>query len=110
MPIFDESNRPRWVVHRQPLDSFLTEQMLAKAPEPAGGWTLKDLLSSPNFGSQVAGSVAVVPKGATLAQAKQAMESNRDCQDVFLTEGGTANDSVVAWLTNNEIQHTVAAC
>jgi hypothetical protein len=104
MPIFDEAKRPRWVVHQQPLDSFLTEQTLTKATEPAGGWTLADLLASPKFGSQVAGSVAVVRTDATLAQAKQAMEANRDCQDVFLTEGGTATDPVVAWLTNNEIQ------
>jgi hypothetical protein len=37
------------------------------------------------------------------------MESNHDCQDVFLTEGGTANNPVVAWLTNNEIQRAATA-
>jgi hypothetical protein len=67
MPVFDEGNRPRWVVHQQPLDSFLTERMLAKAQEPPGGWTLKDLLASAKFGPQVSGSVAVVSKSATLA-------------------------------------------
>lgn len=36
-------------------------------------------------------------------QASAKMETVEHCQDVFVTETGTAAEPVVGWLTNNEI-------
>jgi hypothetical protein len=107
VPVFDEANRARYVVHQQPVDSFLTDNRSTLVP--ANGWTLKDLLDSKTYGGQLKNSVAVVGKDATMAQAKAAMEGRPQCQDVFLTQNGGAADPVVAWLTNNEIQRAATA-
>lgn len=37
---------------------------------------------------------------ATLADAKSAMDSLPNCQDVFVTQGGTRNEEVQGWVTN----------
>ena len=45
-------------------------------------------------------SFAVVSEDATLADAKAAMESVRDCLDVFVTKSGTKDEPVLGWVTN----------
>lgn len=104
-PIFTTSKLPLYVVHRQPLDSFLAQQ--AKANKPLTGLTLKDLLDSTE-GAIVKESFVTVSESATLAEAKAAMEAVKSRQDVFVTRTGKADSPVVAWLTNNEIQRASA--
>lgn len=106
VPIFDENKAARFVVHRQPLDSFLADR-LGQAATTAP--TFKDLLDSPDFGKQVQNACAYVAKNATLAEAKAAMEARQNCQDVFITENGRPDEPVIAWLTNNEIQRASEA-
>ena len=48
-------------------------------------------------------SIAVVSQRATLADAKDAMESTPNCQDVFVTKNGKREKPVVGWLTNVRI-------
>jgi hypothetical protein len=112
LPILTTDNRPLYVVHRQPLDTFVADK--ARTP-PAGGGTidlttltLGDLVTSPE-GAKLAGSFVTIPQSATLADAKTAMESRKDCQDVFITSRGTAAEPILAWLTNNEIQRASLA-
>lgn len=104
-PIFTTSKVPLYVVHRQPLDSFVAQH--AKANKPLTGLTLKDLLDSTE-GAVVKESFVTVPESATLAEAKAAMEAVKSRQDVFITRTGKADSPVVAWLTNNEIQRASA--
>jgi hypothetical protein len=57
----------------------------------------------------VQGSLEFVSAEATLGDAKAAMEKKPKCQDVFVTETGQPDDSVLGWLTNIEIsRHTKA--
>jgi len=112
IPILTTANHPLYVVHRQPLDSFIADQ----APNPPAGagaksfdeLTLDDLLKSPD-GAKLSTSFVTIPQTATLADAKLMMESRKDCQDVFITAKGSADEPVVAWLTNNEIQRAASA-
>ncbi|HEX8877560.1 MAG TPA: hypothetical protein VF777_12490 [Phycisphaerales bacterium] len=106
VPIFDENKAARFVVHRQPLDGFLADRLGQPATPPP---MFNDLLDSPEFGKQVQNACAYISKDATLAEAKAAMESRQNCQDVFITEHGRPDEPVIGWLTNNEIQRASEA-
>jgi hypothetical protein len=104
-PVLTTDQKPLYVVHRQPLDSFLVSK--AQAGSPTAGLTLQDLLADPQ-GQIVKDSFVIVPQTATLAEAKAAMEGRKGCQDVFITQTGKADSPIVAWLTNNEIQRAAS--
>jgi uncharacterized Tic20 family protein len=44
-----------------------------------------------------------LPITATVDMAKQAMQDNTICQDVFITQTGTKSEKVEGWITNNMI-------
>lgn len=103
VPIFDEDGRARYVVHRQPLDTFIADSGGA-----ADQLTLLDLLNS-GAGAQVQNSFAVIAESSTVADAKTAMEARPNCQDVFLSGTGRIEEPVSHWITNNEIQRASKA-
>jgi len=41
-----------------------------------------------------------LPETATLAQARQKMQDNTICQDVFITKTGSKDEAVLGWITN----------
>jgi hypothetical protein len=48
-------------------------------------------------------SMGFIKGDATLGQAKEKMESIKNCQDVFITENGKSTEPITGWLTNVEI-------
>jgi hypothetical protein len=48
-------------------------------------------------------SIAFVASKATLEDAKAEMEKTSNCQDVFVTQTGKADEPIQGWLTNTEI-------
>jgi hypothetical protein len=48
-------------------------------------------------------SMAFVPIGALLSEAKDRMEKTRNCQDVFVTEHGPPSEPVRGSLTDAEL-------
>ncbi|MEO0650174.1 MAG: hypothetical protein AAFZ65_05810 [Planctomycetota bacterium] len=109
MPILAQGSVALFVVHRQPLDSFFADRARAGAtPDELKKLTLGELLES-SQGERLRNSFATVPEGATLAEAKAAMESFNGCQDVFVTSTGDRRGQVLAWITNNEIQRAASA-
>jgi len=107
VPVLDEAKRARFVIHQQPLDSFLMDHKAVT--EPTGGWKLKDLCDDSTYGPEVRDSFAVIKEDATMAEAKVAMEGRPHCQDVFLTPNGNKSEAITGWLTNNEIQRAASA-
>jgi hypothetical protein len=105
-PIFTTAKLPIFVIHRQPLDSFVACE--ARASRPIDDLTVADLLNSPE-GRRWQNAFVTVSERSTLADAKAAMESRKGCQDVFITRTGQETSSVVGWLTNNEIQREASA-
>lgn len=93
-----------YILHRQPLDSFLADQ----SPTPAKELTFGDLLLS-SHGERVRHAAGFVSKAATLGEAKSHMEAKAHCQDVFITESGKPTERVLGWLTNNAIQEAATA-
>jgi hypothetical protein len=98
----DNKKKVRYVVHRQPLETY----MLNHPAQPAA--TLAELLASEQ-GDQIRDSIAFINEKATLAEAKVAMEARPSCQDVFITQGGSRDGEVLGWLTNNALQRALEA-
>jgi hypothetical protein len=105
VPIIDDTKLVRFVIHRQPLDTFIAD--LAK-PDDKNTATLQSLLDSAQ-GKQIKNSVAFISERATIAEAKAAMESRPGCQDVFITKTASPTDAILAWVTNNELQKALSA-
>lgn len=105
-PIFSPQKAPLLVVHSQPVDAVIASK--AAANQSVAGLTVADLMAASQTPTVVQ-SFALIGETATLSDAKAAMESQSGCQDVFITKTGRAGESVIGWLTNNEIQRAATA-
>ena len=81
-----------------------------ETPKVVADLTLADLMNDSILGPVVRGSFAVVKADATLAEAKSAMDkasaalgSVGNCYDVFVTDNGKADETVIGWITNDII-------
>jgi hypothetical protein len=105
-PIFDEDDHLiKFMIHRSWIDKYLTEQALkGLSSVDLSQKTLKNILDNPDdntkYGKPFQSSFATVRENATLLDAKTQMDQAPDCQDVFVTKGGTKDDDVVGWITN----------
>jgi hypothetical protein len=61
--------------------------------------TLGDLLASPEY-KELVEAVAFVGENATVADARKAMVSVKNCNDVFVTASGNGDERAIGWLTN----------
>jgi hypothetical protein len=105
-------------LHRSIIERFITKQALTadEAGKPKldaakmANLTLADLMNDRELGLVVLGSFALVKSEATLADAKHSMDnasaalgSKGNCYDIFVTDNGTADETVVGWITNDVI-------
>jgi hypothetical protein len=105
-PILDDQNRVVYMVHKSAIDSFIATMATSSSPPTSlGNLTLKDMLEQGgDLKNLLEGSFAFVKESATLDEAKAAMERTKNCQDVFVTAGGTKDEPVLGWITNETIQ------
>ena len=61
------------------------------------------LRAATSYADIIRDAVAVVARGATVADAKAAMEQLPGCQDVVVTGGGTRREPVLGWDSNIDI-------
>lgn len=108
IPVFDHADVALCVIHQSLLYKFLAdrsiEAMKARQPFDADRFTLADLLAAPGMKELVQDSLAYVPAGAMLSDAKERMEHTPQCQDIFVTEHGQPNEPVLGWLTDAEVR------
>ena len=107
VPVLDDKTRaPVYIVHRSRIDKFLAAALGTLLADPSADpstvekLTLADMLTDPHIRQELEASWAVVAEGATLADAKRAMEQTPGCQDVFVTKTGKREEPVIAWITN----------
>lgn len=105
IPIMNDRDVLLYVIHLQPLDSFIAQSSL-DATVSVKDLRLADLLKSP-MGPQIKDGAAFVAENATIGETKSAMESRKGCQDVFITRTGLPGEPVIAWITNNELQRAL---
>ena len=108
IPVFDHADIPLCVIHQSLLYKFLAdcgiEAMKANQPFKPDQYTLQDFLAAPGMKTLVQDTMAYVPAGAMLSDAKERMERVRNCQDVFVTEHGQPGEPALGWLTDAEVR------
>ncbi len=105
IPVLDAQDVPLYVVHRSLVDKFLTDRALAGASsDDLKKLTLKDMLGVKELADVLNNSFDAVNENATLADAKAAMDAIDQCQDIFVTKGGTKKEPVLGWITNAIIE------
>lgn len=116
LPILGPEDRFFCLVHRSLKDRFVAAKavQLAASGQPVeiAKLTLQDLLEMSNdgndgtpyrsYGELARKAVAFVCVERTLADAKEAMDAVKSCQDVFVTRTGSPDEPVLGWLTNVE--------
>jgi CBS domain-containing protein len=104
LPVLNSNSSPVFVIHLSTLTDFICTQALSGPPggKPVIDLTIGDLQAVNELYQQIL-AWTCVKLGATLAEAKLAMESTPNCSDVFVTTSGLKSDPVVGWITNVEI-------
>jgi len=98
--ILNEKDAALYVVHKELLASFITDETLNG--RPVANYTFKDMLekASDRIKLTFANSVRFVSADASLLEAKKIMDQNKTCQDVFVTQTGNPSEPVLGWVTN----------
>lgn len=108
IPVLTAAEVAICVVHQSLLYKFLADRSIEAVrqglPFTAEQYTLADLLAAPGMIELVRESLAFVPAGAMMSDAKDVMEATPNCQDVFVTEQGQPGEPVIGWLTDAEIR------
>ena len=104
IPILGDNDIPKCVIHRSVIDKFIADKARANPPVDPKALSLQDLFDDSVIGKMIQASFGIVREDNTLAEAKATMENIKDCQDVFVTKGGTSTEPVIGWITNNIIQ------
>jgi len=111
LPVLTDKLVAKYMIHRSEIDKYLA----GKAMDPASAGTVAGLTfanlfaDNPDMQKMFATSFAFVNQNATLADAKAAMEQTKNCEDVFITAGGTPSEPVMGWVTDNIIQTNLQA-
>jgi CBS domain-containing protein len=105
LPVLNSDSSPLFIIHLSTLTDFISTQALSATAgsKPVTDLTISDLQTIDAQLYQQMLAWTCVKLGATLAEAKIAMEDIPGCSDVFVTTAGRKSDPVVGWLTNVEI-------
>jgi hypothetical protein len=97
LPILNPDGSIAAILHESLLNLYLRDN-----PDPNGTATLGDFAKSQD-NAKMLKLFGVVARDRTLRDAKAAMESQKKCQDVFVTANGGVGESVVGWITDGRI-------
>jgi hypothetical protein len=79
-----------------------------KQGESRSSITLKEFLEDVEL-KAVFQSFSTVARDAKLFAAKQAMDGNPNCADVFVTEDGSKKSRAIGWITDVNVRHKSVA-
>src|SRR5262245_6590852 len=96
LPIRNPTGAVLYVVHDSTLTAFAESQ--GQTTENIDK-KLGDLLADANFKALVE-AIGFVPEKASVADARTAMRSIKNCNDVFVTQSGKREERAIGWLTN----------
>lgn len=106
LPILDENDYPKYMIHRSMIDKYLTRKNIegGLSTDQLKKLSLKDLLDDDEkLRKLFETSFVTIKEDANLADAKTEMDKVENCLDVFVTRNGTRNEPVIGWLTNLKI-------
>jgi hypothetical protein len=99
LPIRDTSGAALYVIHDSTLTAYAESQNQTTATLDK---TVGDLLLDPTFRALVE-ALAFIPETAAVADARRAMSSIENCNDVFVTSSGKREERAIGWLTNTRL-------
>ena len=94
-----EEGRPKFIVHQSLIDEFVCQQVV-HGDRDVKTLTVHELSPTPCHGDTYRSTLAVVGPDADMDTTLAAMNAIDGCQDVFVTEDGTADSAVIGWVTN----------
>ncbi len=97
LPMLNPDGSIAAILHESLLNLYLREN-----PDPNGTATLGDFAKYQG-NDRMLKLFGVVARDRTLRDAKAAMESQKGCQDVFVTANGGVGEPVVGWITDGRI-------
>ena len=112
VPILDQKDLCRYVVHQSLIYKFMARRLIEGEPQEKLDLqtvTLEDFLAFDDVKNYVHDALAFVAPTATLGAAQAAMEKDEDCQDILVTKTGTREGEVLGWLTNIDIARHIKA-
>lgn len=113
IPVIDNENRLKYIIHQSILFKFIFEESLAASQAEktfdVTDLTLDDLLKHEEIKELITNAVAFVQRDSTIMDAKVSMESVKFCQDIFVTESGSKDEKILGWLTNVDITKCLSA-
>jgi hypothetical protein len=107
IPVLTNAKAVKYIMHRSMLDRYLAAKGVQASTSTV---TFADMFKEkPELEQLFARSFATVKPDATLADVQTAMESVKDCEDVFVTSQGGRTDDVLGWITDNILQENLQA-
>ena len=103
--IVNNDNHPMYVIHKSRIDSFLAEGGALTDTLDA---FIADRKSKLNIDFGEGTGFVTVPKDATIDKAKRMMEAAAGCQDIIVTEKGSANEPVLGWVSNTRLSRAIS--
>lgn len=101
LPIFNERGVIQYIVHLSTIHACLSQSALEN--RAVADLRFADLVADPGRAELLRTSFGTVPESATLAEAKAALEQGRAREDVFVTRGGSRDEPVLGWITDNDL-------
>ncbi len=98
--ILDDKDCAKYVIHRDLISYFISSESLVD--NSVKGYTLKDMYekSSTDIKSTFDNSVKFIGEDSSLLEAKNIIQQNKLCQDVFITKNANANEPILGWITD----------
>jgi hypothetical protein len=104
VPILGAKGEAQCIFHRSLIDRFLSGQARSgKSAAEINAFTMGDLLKDADL-RKVADAYGIVKLDSNLSDAADAMNKIDHCQDVFVTQTGAKDESVLGWITNVIVQ------
>lgn len=103
LPVLDEKDCIKYIIHRSIVDKYLARKATAGTVSAAlSQLTLDDILNDTgdNYKDIFSNSFITLNEDSSLADAKLAIDKISNCLDVFITKDGKKISPVVGWLTN----------
>ena len=110
-PVFSNSNTLKYIINRCEFTRYIAEKVVANTNNDeikniSLQFFVNDVVNR-NTDARLE-DVVFVSKNATLLEAKRMMESNKDCDIVFISHSGDSSENVIGAITNNIIMNYLA--
>lgn len=100
-PVLDGHGAIVYMVHLSTIDQYIRDAVATG--KTLDSLTFGDVLGVPALKVVLQRSFELVGEAATLQDAKDKMQANPSCEDVFVTKTGAAGEPVIGWITDNAI-------